>query len=177
MTIYTIGHSNHTQDHLLKLLSDAGIDCLLDVRATPFSRRNPQFNAPDLEGALKAVGISYRHAEIFGGKRTPSGHYPNEAIEEGTLRNYAGHALSPAFQDALDKLISLGAKRRPAIMCAEANWRHCHRRIITDHLLGRGEEVLHLLGRGGMEDATLDPLARVDDQGIVTYPPHQGALF
>jgi uncharacterized protein (DUF488 family) len=177
MTIYTIGHSNHSQDHLLKLLSDAGIDCLLDVRATPFSRRNPQFNAPELESALKTVGISYRHAEIFGGKRGPTGQSPNVAIEEGALRNYADHALTSAFQDALDKLITLGAKRRPAIMCAEANWRHCHRRIITDHLLGRGQEVLHLLGRGGVEDAILDPVAQVDDQGVVTYPPRQGALF
>ena len=178
--IFTIGHSTRPLAEFAALLSAAGVQELVDVRSFPRSRRNPQFNIEALPDALAPLGISYRHMKTLGGRRaaqkegepSPNGYWRIEAF-----RNYADYALTPAFQEALDELMALARERSCAIMCAEANWRHCHRRIITDHLLANGEDVLHLLADGGVEEASLDPRVKLNDKGIATYPPRQGALF
>ena len=178
MTIYTIGHSNHSLNKLLTLLQSIGAELLVDVRFAPFSRRNPQFNRPDLSDALEAAGIAYRHLPDLGGRREARpGPSPNDALPVGAFRNYADYAGGPAFKEMIAKLIAASEKRRTVVMCAEADWRHCHRRIITDHLLSYGQEVLHISPSASCERAALDPLCLVEGPGKVSYPARQGDLF
>ncbi len=180
MEVYTIGHSTRSQEELIGLLKDAGVACLVDVRWFPRSRTNPQFNSDVLAAALGRASIGYRHMKALGGRRgaqdlgRPS---PNGLWRQDAFRNYADYALSPAFGNALNELSAMTREALCAVMCAEALWWHCHRRIITDYLLASGDEVLHILGPGKIELAELTPGAEPQPGGSVHYPGQQGELF
>ncbi len=172
-TIFTIGHSTRPLAELVALLREAGVAVLVDVRSVPRSRANPQFNTETLAPALAAAGIAYHHLPALGGLR---GRRRGAAASRNTLwqveafRNYADYALTAAFRAGLDALVAWAGERRAAIMCAEAVWWRCHRRIIADHLLARGIPVAHIMGPGKIVPATLTPGARLLAGGGVVYP-------
>ena len=170
--LFGIGHSNHPLPRLLALLQGAGVRWLADVRAIPRSRHNPQYNDDALATALALAGIGYRHLPALGGRRGPQpGIDPalNAHWRGGAFHHYADYALGPAFARALASLRSLGRDGDCAFMCAEADWRQCHRQIIADHLLHAGEAVAHI-GVAGIEPARMNPAAHVDGRGRLTYP-------
>ncbi|MDX1425082.1 MAG: DUF488 domain-containing protein [Kiloniellales bacterium] len=180
MAVYTIGHSTRAREELIALLTESGVRCLRDVRAYPRSRTNPQFNADVLAAALGEVGIDYRHMKALGGRRGPQDlarPSPNGLWREAAFRNYADYALSPAFAEAFEELRATARARRTAVMCAEAVWWRCHRRIIADYLLAAGEEVRHILAPGKIEPASLTAGAAPQPDGTVHYPGEQGELF
>lgn len=173
-TIFTIGHSTRTIAELVGLLRQVEVDMLVDVRSIPRSRAMPQFNIDTLPAALAAEGIGYRHLIALGGRRHhPKGAPPstNTFWREMAFRNYADYAMSAEFRVGLDELLALARAYRCAIMCAEAVWWRCHRRIIADYLLARGVPVEHIMGPGKVTPATLTPGARVLDDGTLRYPP------
>jgi uncharacterized protein (DUF488 family) len=167
--IYTIGHSNQPAERLVNALREAGVRLLVDVRRFPMSRRNRQFNHDVLADTLAEAGIAYRHFEALGGRRRSTGpDSPNTALRDEAFRGFADYMAMPAFQTALAELLDLVAVQPAAIMCAEAvPWR-CHRSLISDALVARGIEVVHLLGPGERRHE-LSPHARVVD-GVVQYP-------
>lgn len=180
MRIYTIGHSTRGQDELIGLLKEAGVTRLADVRSYPRSRSNPQFNAEVLGPALAEEGIAYRHMNALGGRRgrqALTGPSPNGLWRVEAFRNYADYALSPAFRAGLEALLEGAERQRTAVMCAEATWWRCHRRIITDYLLAAGIEVEHILGPGKSAAASLTPGAEAQPDGTLHYPASQGELF
>lgn len=170
MTIFTIGHSNRSLDELVSLLRAFRIELVVDVRHYPRSRNNPQFNRETLAVELPRANIAYRHFLPLGGRRSVALDSPNAGWEEAAFRGYADYALTPDFARALEELVALGEKRRVAIMCAEAVWWRCHRRIITDYLLVRGIEVRHILSKSRADEATLTPFAKPLAGGKVAYP-------
>jgi uncharacterized protein (DUF488 family) len=87
-----------------------------------------------------------------------------------SFRNYADYAMTGAFRAGLDELRGLGAGRRSAIMCAEAVWWRCHRRIVADYLLAAGDEVFHILGPGKVEPAKPTPGVQSGPDGSLVYP-------
>jgi uncharacterized protein (DUF488 family) len=173
-TFFTIGHSTHPLPGFVDLLREFGIGRLVDVRSIPRSRRNPQFNAETFPQALAAAGIDYDRIAALGGLRghrrsdPPS---PNGYWDNASFRNYADYAQTEAFREGLDELRALGRDRPCAIMCAEALWWRCHRRIIADYLMAAGEHVTHILGPGKSEPATVNPAARPAPDGTLVYPP------
>lgn len=169
MVLYTIGHSNRSEADLIALLHGAGVKRLVDVRTVPKSRAHPQWWKERMAISLPAAGIEYVHKKELGGLRRPTGGSENGAWEVGGFRGYADYALTAEFARALDELLALAAERPTAIMCAEAVWWQCHRRIITDWALARGVTVKHIMAAGRLEDAKLTPFARVAN-GRVTYP-------
>jgi uncharacterized protein (DUF488 family) len=180
ITICTIGHSTRSAGELIALLREAGVDCLVDVRSVPRSRANPQFNADALPGPLTAAGIGYNHLAALGGLRHhPKGAppSPNTLWRNDSFRNYADYAMTPAFRAGLDELCALARDRRCAIMCAEAVWWRCHRRIIADYLLARGVAVAHIMGTGKHGSADLTAGARKLPDGTILYadPDQAGA--
>ncbi len=180
MRIHTIGHSTRSQEALVALLQDAGVELLIDVRSYPRSRRNPQFDAEALAAALGRAGIGYAHLKALGGKRGPrngDAPSPNTAWREAGFRNYADYALTPAFRAGLEALRGLARARPTAIMCAEGHWSQCHRQIIADYLLAAGDRVVHILGPGETEPARPSPQAALQPDGSLHYPARQGALF
>jgi uncharacterized protein (DUF488 family) len=135
----------------------------------------PWFNRGALESSLDAVGISYEHLEQLGRRRSPLPDSPNGAWRVGQFRGYADHMASQEFQSGLDGLLSLAGERRTAVMCAEAQWTSCHRRLLADALLARGHEVVHIGSRGELERHELTQFARVADVRV-TYPAEQQSL-
>ena len=170
MTVYfTIGHSTRSVTDLIGLLQGAGVMLLADVRAIPRSRTNPQFNIEVLPPALAAHGIGYEHFPDLGGRRGRAAHSPNDFWENDSFRNYADYAVTEAFRAGLGRLRRFGERQCIAIMCAEAVWWRCHRRIIADYLIAAGETVFHILGPGKLEPASLTPAARKTADGALIY--------
>ncbi|HUC70256.1 MAG TPA: DUF488 domain-containing protein [Stellaceae bacterium] len=174
LTLWTIGHSTRPVAELIDLLGQVPIDLLVDVRSVPRSRTNPQFNFDALPATLAGSGVGYRHLPELGGLRgrrkdgLPS---PNTLWRNEAFRNYADYAAtSPAFRQGLDELTALARDHRAAIMCAEAVWWRCHRRIVTDYLLVSGVAVAHILGLNKIEAATLTPGACPLSGGTILYP-------
>lgn len=173
LPFFTIGHSNRPLAEFVALLLEAEITTLADIRKIPRSRSNPQFNEDTLPGALAASGISYAHMAALGGLRGKTRAVPpdvNGFWKNESFRNYADYALSGDFHAGLDQLAALGRTQRCVIMCSEAVWWRCHRRIVTDYLVARGETVLHIMGPGRWEPARLTPGAAVQPDGTIIYP-------
>lgn len=170
---HTIGHSTRPLAEFATLLQQAGCDLVVDVRTIPRSRANPQFDGTGLAAALAPYGIGYRHLPDLGGlrgRRRDSPPSPNGWWENASFRNYADYATTAKFRAALQALRELGRRHRCAIMCAEAVWWRCHRRIIADYLLFEGESVFHIMGPGKIEPATPTPSARQQADGSLRYP-------
>jgi uncharacterized protein (DUF488 family) len=170
-SIFTIGHSTRTIADFAALLREASIDRLADVRSIPRSRTNPQFNSETLAPVLAAEGVEYRHLKALGGLRhrrkdTPS---PNTLWRNDSFRSYADYATTDVFRSGLDELLEFADAHRCAIMCAEAVWWRCHRRIIADYLLTAGFPVAHIMGHGKIEPAKLTPGAREMPTGTLLY--------
>jgi uncharacterized protein (DUF488 family) len=173
--ILTVGHSNHEERAFLELLRGAGVELLADVRVNPRSRY-PQFNRSALAGLMKASGIGYAPLGAdLGGRREALPDSVNTALEDGPFRGYADHMASDQFEAGLGMLEDLAGDRRTTIMCAEAEWRRCHRRLISDALIVRGWRVLDLGPDGSLTPHELDERAVVDRDRI-TYPARQTTL-
>jgi uncharacterized protein (DUF488 family) len=173
LPFFTIGHSNRSLGGFLELLREPRVQRLIDVRKIPSSRSNPQFNGDTLPADLAACRISYEHDAALGGLRGKSEGLPAEVNglwENRSFHNYADYALSEPFQAGLSRLIEEGHRQRCAIMCSEAVWWRCHRRLIADNLIARGETVFHIMGQGRLEPARLTPGAVVRPDRRVTYP-------
>jgi uncharacterized protein (DUF488 family) len=171
-TMFTIGHSTRSVGELIALLRYAGVDLLVDVRSVPRSRTNPQFNTDTLPQPLAQAGIGYRHIRALGGLRhRPKGApaSPNTLWRNDAFRNYADYAMTETFRAGLAELRALADEHRCAIMCAEAVWWRCHRRLVADYLLAEGVPVGHIMGSGKIEPARLTPGAKAQPDGTIVY--------
>jgi len=173
---FTIGHSTRSIDDFVALLRSAGVELVADVRAIPRSRTNPQFNLEALPASLAAAGIGYEHLPALGGRRGRSAAgSSNDFWQKASFRNYADYAATAAFRAGLARLRELGSRQACAVMCAEAVWWRCHRRIIADYLLAEGETVFHILGPAHIEPARSTPSARRMPDGTLIYPKQPAA--
>lgn len=171
-TVYTIGHSTRTILEFVELLESAEVEAVVDVRAIPKSTRNPDYNLDRLPGLLRERGLRHEHIAELGGRRAKSRDVAptvNALWENQSFHNYADYALSESFAFGLDRLVQLASRRRCAIMCSEAVWWRCHRRIIADHLLVQGHEVIHLTAPTQRTPAALTRGAVVEGHRV-TYP-------
>jgi uncharacterized protein (DUF488 family) len=173
--IYTVGHSTRSREQLLDILLREHVTALADVRAFPRSRRHPQFNRENLRQWLAEAGVDYAHMPALGGRRRPQENSINTGWREAAFRGYADYMAKAEFADGLRELERLAHTRTTAIMCAEAVWWRCHRRLISDALTARGWEVEHL-GAGAPQTHELTKFALLGADGVLTYPPDQLSL-
>ncbi len=172
VTVYTVGHSTRTITELGDLLGESGIGMLVDVRAIPRSRTNPQFNREALPASLAPLGIGYEHVAELGGRRSRPRHSPpspNRFWRNQSFRNYADYAATEPFKAGMRRLCDVAGRQRTAIMCSETLWWRCHRRIISDYLLADGFTVRHIMAPGKVEPATLTPNAHRLVDGTLVY--------
>jgi uncharacterized protein (DUF488 family) len=155
---------------LVALLHAHAVEQLADVRAYPSSKRMPRFNREGLSRELPAHGITYVHLPQLGGRRAPLPHSGNRGWRASGFRGYADHMTSAEFAAGLDALEALAARRTTAMMCAEALWWRCHRRLVSDALTVRGWDVVHVASTGRATTHELTPFA-VIEAGTPTYPP------
>jgi uncharacterized protein (DUF488 family) len=166
--VYSVGHSNLAADDFFARLAPIGVRTLVDVRAFPGSRRHAHFGREALAAASPAQGIAYHWMPALGGRRgeatTPS---PHVAWEVPAFRNYADYADTAEFAAALADLEELARTAPTAVMCAEALWWRCHRRLIADRLLVAGWDVQHIGGGARSTPHRLPDFARVADGRLV----------
>jgi uncharacterized protein (DUF488 family) len=170
---FTIGHSTRPLEEFVEMLRHGAADLVVDIRAIPRSRTNPLYNRDALPRHLAPFQIGYEHVAELGGRRSRAAGVPdhvNAFWQNRSFHNYADYALSEAFEAGFSRLIQLSETRRCAIMCSEAVWWRCHRRIVADYLLHRGETVFHLMGPGHMQAASMTPAAVGADDGKLVYP-------
>ncbi|MEX0959420.1 MAG: DUF488 domain-containing protein [Burkholderiales bacterium] len=178
MKLWAIGHSSSPADTFIALLGAHNIRTVVDVRRFPASRRYPHFDRAALERALAAAGIGYLHVAELGGRREPRPDSPNTGWREAGFRGYADYMETPGCLMALERLIAIAGGARTAMMCAEADWRNCHRGLIADALKLRGIEVLHIRDARDPEPHAFTGPAQVVD-GRLSYalrPPRQHSL-
>jgi uncharacterized protein (DUF488 family) len=176
-TLHSIGHSSRSLEDFLALLKANGTKALADIRQFTRSRANPQFNAETFAPALADHGIAYQHIAALGGRRSSKlPDSPNALWEHPAFRSYADYALTDAFESGFAHLLEIAQQKPTAMMCAEAVWWRCHRRIVSDYLLARGHKVLHIISESEPKPATLTPGAVVRHDTKVVYPPKQPKL-
>lgn len=168
MTIYTIGHGNRAIGEFTGLLREAAIECLVDVRAYPASRRHPRFSRDALENSLLGEGIRYVwEGKALGGRRKAAADSAHVALRSPGFRAYADHMETADYRAGARRLLELAGAARTAIMCAERLPWECHRNLISDSLVARGVQVLHLMGPGESREHALNPVARQDGERLI----------
>lgn len=169
---YTIGHSTRSIGEFVSILKSVEVRFVVDVRTVPRSRTNPQYNRDALPQSLEPFEIGYEHIAALGGLRSRDREVAPEVNafwKNESFHNYADYAMGGGFRGGFTRLLELGGGRRCVIMCAEALWWRCHRRIIADYLLAEGEEVFHVSGEGKVERARMTSAAHPAG-GALTYP-------
>lgn len=168
--IFTIGHSTRPLSDFIALLAAHGVTILADVRTVPRSRHNPQFNTDTLAAALAEAGIRYRHEKALGGLRRARPDSRNMGWRNENFRGYADYMETRDFDNALENVVALAdSGERVALMCAEGAPFRCHRSLIADALVARGETVAEISTRTRATVHKLTAFARVID-GRPTYP-------
>lgn len=167
--IYTIGHSTRSIEEFVELLETHGIKQIADVRTVPQSRRHPQFGRDALEASLAAHDIGYRHFPELGGLRKPRKDSINTAWQHPGFRGYADHMQTDEFCQGLSALERFTSVMSTSVLCAEAVWWQCHRRLLADALTVRGIPVRHILSAAPPKPHELSEFARVHE-GRVIYP-------
>ena len=170
--VYTVGHSTRSFVEFVELLKQRRVEVVVDIRSTPRSRTNPQFNLDALPEALSGWQIGHTQIEELGGLRKKSAIVPphvNGFWINQSFHNYADYALSDEFRVGFARLKELSGERRCAIMCSEAVWWRCHRRFVADYLLKDERDVFHLMGVARVDAAKMNIAARPDGSSLV-YP-------
>lgn len=124
---------------------------MADVRRFPASRRHPHFSREPLTALLAANAIEYHWIPALGGRRSTRKDSVNTGWRVAAFRGYADYMETPEFADALAELLDIAYARPTAIMCAEALWWQCHRRLISDALVSLGHQVSHIQSPGAGE--------------------------
>ncbi|HEY3731025.1 MAG TPA: DUF488 domain-containing protein [Steroidobacteraceae bacterium] len=176
--IYTIGHSTRSILQFVELLRIGNVETVVDIRSMPRSGTNPQFNFDALPQELAPSQIGYTQIGELGGRRRKSTTIApdvNSFWTHQSFHNYADHALSDEFHAGLTRLLELSALQRCAIMCSEALWWRCHRRIVADYLLHNGRSVFHLMSPAHPAPALLTKAAMAQGASLV-YPAIQALV-
>lgn len=170
--IFTIGHSNRSLTDFTNLLQEFDIQQLVDIRSIPGSSKFPQFNKETLQDELKNMSVGYLWLENLGGRRKKRKQFdsPNTAWTSMSFRNYADYAMTGDFKTGLDSVMQLAIQLRTAIMCAEAVYWRCHRRIVSDYLIVNHFDVTHIIGHKSTMNHELTKEAILESSGTLIYP-------
>ena len=168
--LFGVGHSTHPLEAFVGLLKAHEIEQVADIRKVPKSRKWPHFGSDQLAESLPQRTIDYVHLAGLGGWRRPVENSPNGAWRNASFQGYADYALTDAFAACLHELCSLAASRPTAMMCSEGSWWRCHRRLVADHLVAAGWDVVHIGPSGRATSHRLAEFAAVQADGRVVYP-------
>jgi uncharacterized protein (DUF488 family) len=168
---WTIGHSTRTWEEFISMLQSFRIECLIDIRNFPGSKRYPHFNKDQMEKNLPSAGIQYFHLKDLGGRRKPLENSENTAWQHPAFRGYADYMETETFKKAILVLEEKALQLHTAYMCSEAVWWRCHRALVSDFLKARGWKVMHIMGNGKSTEHPFTSAARMIN-GELTYKYH-----
>jgi uncharacterized protein (DUF488 family) len=161
MRLLTVGHSHIPIARFIQLLGLHHIDTLIDARSQPQSRFAPQFNHKALQTSLEQAGLAYRYlGDKLGGRPKDPQYY----LSDGAI-DYRRLAQAPVYQEGLQELRREAEESCVALMCAEADFRKCHRYwLIARSLVEEGVEVQHILPSGELLGTSPDEFISTPDQ-------------
>jgi uncharacterized protein (DUF488 family) len=140
--ILTFGYGARPLQETLRLLGAHGVQYVVDVRSSPWSRHRPEYNHQELAGSLAEVGIHYvfMGAELGGRPDDP------ECYDEDGRVDYRRCRERPRFTEGIARLLDAHNQRlHVAIMCSEGRPEDCHRtKLVAQELSERGAQVVHL---------------------------------
>jgi len=162
--ILTVGHGTLAAEAFSTLLRDQGVRLLVDVRSFPGSRRNPQFRREEMERWIpELTGARYLWVPRLGGFRKSHPHSPNVGLRHVAFRGYADYMETDEFRADLANVLRAAAQTRIVLMCSEAVWWRCHRRLVADAIvLLYGVPVYHLMHDGTLASHRPTDCARVE---------------
>ena len=170
--LISVGHGNLDRAGLLRLLQGAEVEALVDIRRFPNSRHNPDVETSAIAGWAAEAGLDYRWDSRLGGRRT----LPAGCEREDTwwrvkqFAAYAAHTRTEVFGVAFGDLIEQSTRQRTAMMCSEAVWWRCHRRIVADvAVMTVSTQVCHLMHDGRLLDHPTSEGARLRPDGHVVW--------
>ncbi|MCT4593034.1 MAG: DUF488 domain-containing protein [Anaeromicrobium sp.] len=162
MDIFTIGHSNYSMDRLLKMLNFHNINCIVDIRGTPYSKYNTQFNKEAIKRTLIHNGFTYIYmGKEFAVQREDRSLYTNEGYAdfEKVIHN-------KDFLIGIERL-KAGCKKgyRIALMGAMQDPINCHRCILLGKVLrDEGFNLRHII-----DDYTLATQEEMEENLLEKY--------
>ena len=150
--LFTVGHSNVDMETFLELIRSHGVELIVDVRSSPYSKYVPQFNRENLKAKLESEGVGYEFlGDRIGGKPRDEKYY-----EDGKVV-YSLIEAEPSYREGISQLMELLKTRKTSLMCSEENPFNCHRHnLLSQTLLRRGVKVIHIRGNGKLEKAPMN---------------------
>lgn len=162
MEIFTIGHSNYTLEKFIHMLKYYNINCVVDIRGTPYSKYNVQYNKETINITLRNLGITYIYMGIeFAAQRGDKHLYNSEGYADFERVIY-----DKDFLRGIDRLKKgLEKKFNIAIMGARQEPINCHRCILVGrYLRDNGFKVKHIL-----DDLTLGTQEEMEENLLNKY--------
>ena len=171
ISIYTIGHSNRSWEDFIALLEKFAIRTVADIRSLPGSKKFPHFDRENMEKSLLDLGLKYVWFPKLGGLRRARKGFesPNIGLTNPGFRAYADYMATPEFLKGVAELLMVASESATAIMCAEALYWRCHRRLLSDYLAGHGIDVSHILGINDLTPHKMTQGAIITPEGHVLY--------
>lgn len=171
ISLYTIGHSNRSWEDFVVLLKKYAIRTVADIRSLPGSKKFPRFDRENMEKSLFDLGLKYIWLPKLGGLRRARKGFesPNIGLTNSGFRAYADYMTTPEFLEGVEELLIAASESATTIMCAEALYWRCHRRLLSDYLVGHSIDVSHILGIKNLALHKMTEGAMITPEGHVLY--------
>jgi uncharacterized protein (DUF488 family) len=150
------------------MLNSFQIECVIDIRSFPGSRKYPHFNKEALEVSLPQSNINYSHLKVLGGRKKALTDSKNTTWRHPAFRGYADYMETDAFKEGIIELEKIALQKSTAYMCSEAVWWRCHRSMVSDYLKVHKWKVMHIMDIGKSAEHPFTEPARIVD-GELTY--------
>lgn len=132
--LFTIGYTGFGLDEFIVRLQEAQIECLIDVREIPASRKRG-FSKNALRERLQAGGIEYRHFRLLGSPRTLRHEVRETHDFETFFSGVSSHLSETDSQAQVIEAIETARRLRSCLMCCCSDWQFCHRKCVVDAIL------------------------------------------
>lgn len=151
MNLFTIGTQGRKPEHVASILREAGVDILVDVRATPNTMHDPCHGAL-LSQEMAAHGIVYWAERSLGVPSAIRKHAPGLFDKHRlawVLDWYRAKldAMTPEVERSFLRVNeAVRSCRAVALLCYERDASTCHRSVLADILAGLVDDlhVVHL---------------------------------
>lgn len=146
ISCFTIGHSNYAIEAFLRLLEKYAINCLVDIRSSPYSRYVPQFNRENLLRSLEKEKILY----VYMGDKLGGRYMDPDLLYSDGVVDYGKVMQKKEFRQGIQSVIrNIKKGLNIVLMCAEKDPLDCHRfLLVSKGLSDQGVRVKHILGNG-----------------------------
>lgn len=169
MEIYTIGHSNYPEERLIDMLKYYDVNCVVDIRGTPYSKYNGQYNKETIARTLTEAGFVY----IYMAKEFAANRENKLSYNEKGYSDFEKVVEEKEFLNGIERLkVGYGKGYKIALLGAMQDPIRCHRSILVGKSLrNHGFDVKHIL-----DDYTLGSQENIEENLLNKYFSNRAQL-